>query len=530
MDLKGKLARLSGIGGRSPTGRIVGTPDPVATGPVATGPVPPNAVDASRQLPSALATEAALVGTASSETGGFRPPDPSPVRAVADAAPRGDAGSAPGEASSRVLVPAVAEPAAALTTSSPAEGDDDTDPAVRHAERLKRALQTLRPPSQTTAAAKPTTLLAEARQTPHGLVHVRETLFPAEHRHGRAPVAGALEAAGDLVSALALDPQLAEVDFTRMLLLDTETTGLAGGTGTLPFVVGIGWFDGGRLCVQQFVLRRPGEEMPILRAFEERLQAASCLVTYNGKTFDWPLLRSRFVMNRLKPPAPAPHLDLLHCTRRVFRHRPGGAKLVHIESEVLGHRRVGDVPGDQIPELYFRYLRSGQGHLLTPVLEHNAHDMVLLAALLGELVRQFRDHEGECDPRDRLGYASVAARAGHAARALSFARSAAQHGDDSLSAEALSLAAQISRREGDLASAVAALLKAASVARGERLAKVHLELSKLHEHRLRDLPRALEHARHTIAAEGEDAHRKRVARLERRLGSRPPGGSLPLLP
>ena len=138
------------------------------------------------------------------------------------------------------------------------------------------------------------------------------------------------------MASLALHPGLAGVDFQRMLFLDTETTGLAGGTGTVPFLVGLAWFEGRSLRVHQLFLRRLGEEAPMLRVLAERMAESSCLVTFNGKSFDWPLLRTRFVLNRVPAPAELPHLDLLHCARRVFKHRGSGTRLVHLEEQVLG--------------------------------------------------------------------------------------------------------------------------------------------------------------------------------------------------
>ena len=429
-----------------------------------------------------------------------------------------------------VPVPVTSEPAVSLEpAAAPHEGGGN--------DRLRRQINALtervRPPASVRAEARPAThsapgeLPAEARETPHGRIHVREQVLPPGHRHGMAEVRAALEADPADVAALALDERLASVDLSRMLLLDTETTGLAGGTGTLPFVVGLAWFEGESLRVQQFLLRRPGEEGPILRHFEERLAASSCLVTYNGKTFDWPLLKSRFVMNRLPVPRALPHLDLLHCARRVFRHRTGGAKLVHLEEHVLGHVRVGDVPGADIPELYFRYLRNGNGSLLTPVLDHNAQDMALLPALLGVIARQFRASGREGDPRDQLGYAQVATRARDYDRALAFARAAASSGGRELSAEALALASSLSRRNGESQEAIALLERALGLAGKEAAPSLHLELSKLYEHRARDLGRALQHARHTAPEEGTEAQAKRIARLERKLSRR--DGTLPLL-
>jgi uncharacterized protein len=360
-------------------------------------------------------------------------------------------------------------------------------------------------------------LPAEPRMTPHGLVHIAERVLPPDHHHGSAPVAGACEVEAPLVASLALDPRLAGVDFRRVLYLDTETTGLAGGTGTVPFLVGLAWFEERSLRVQQLFLRRLGEEAPLLRVLAERMAESSGLVTFNGKSFDWPLLRTRFVLNRVPVPAELPHLDLLHCSRRVFKHRGTGTRLVHLEEHILGHRRIGDVDGALIPDLYFRFLRGGSGSALTPVLEHNANDLLLLAALLGELVRRFQASrvDGE-DPRDLLGFAGVAMRAGDHARARAFARAAAA-GGGAVGLEAHTLASRLSRQAGDTEAAVAHLHQALASARGAQAAALHLALSKLYEHALKEPSRALHHARLTAAAEPPEAQRRRLSRLERKL-------------
>jgi uncharacterized protein len=358
---------------------------------------------------------------------------------------------------------------------------------------------------------------AEPRMTAHGLLHVAERLLPPGHRHGRIEVGRAASVEASLVAALALDPALAAVDFRRMLLLDTETTGLSGGAGTLPFLIGLGWFEGDALRLHQLFLRRPGEEGPMLGALSERLGNASCLVTYNGKTFDWPLLRTRFVLNRLPPPSPLPHLDLLHCARRVFRYRAGGARLVHIEESAIGHRRTGDIDGALIPEVYFRFLRTGDGRALARVVEHNAFDLTLLAALLATLVDGFRAGAARGDPRDHLGFADVAARAQDYDRALAFARAAAKAGEGDVLVQALVLTAQLTRRAGDATAAAESLAQALHHAGPADAASIHLALAKLCEHALRDLSRALRHARHTSPAEGSPANRRRVTRLEARI-------------
>ncbi|MFY1828637.1 ribonuclease H-like domain-containing protein, partial [Myxococcus fulvus] len=236
-------------------------------------------------------------------------------------------------------------------------------------------------------------------------------------------------------------------------------------------------------------------------------------------------------------PAELPHLDLLHCARRVFKHRGAGTRLVHMEEQVLGLRRVDDVDGSLIPDLYFRYLRGGDGASLTPVLEHNANDLLLLAALLGEMVRRFRAGDGTAvprdeDPRDLLGFASVALRAGDHARARAFAR-AATRGSGTVGMEAHALASRLARMAGEPEAAADHLHQALLSARGFQAASLHLELTKLYEHSLKDLAAALRHARLSAAAELPEDHRRRIVRLEGRidrstraraldLGARPP--------
>jgi uncharacterized protein YprB with RNaseH-like and TPR domain len=430
-----------------------------------------------------------------------------------------------------------AEPAPVAPASPGPEAPKSQDPRI---EALRRMLGDWAERQDASAgrrravvAPPPGPLPAEPRMTPHGQVHVAERLLPPDHLHGSAPIVGAWDVEAPLVASLALDPRLAGVDFRRVLYLDTETTGLAGGTGTVPFLVGLAWFEERSLRVHQLFLNRLGEEGPMLRVLADRMAESSCLVTFNGKSFDWPLLRTRFVLNRVPVPPELPHLDLLHCSRRVFKHRGSGTRLVQLEEHILGHRRVGDVDGSLIPDLYFRFLRGGSSAALTPVLEHNANDLLLLAALLGELVRRFRTNRAEEeDPRDLLGFAGVAMRAGDYARAQSFARAAAK-GGGTVSVEALTLASQLSRRAGDPESAVALLVQALTSARGTQAAPLHLSLTKLYEHSLKDPTRALHHARLTTTAESPEEQRHRILRLERKLarGARQntlvPGAPLP---
>ncbi|MEE8408921.1 MAG: ribonuclease H-like domain-containing protein [Myxococcota bacterium] len=363
---------------------------------------------------------------------------------------------------------------------------------------------------------EPFGLPGRSTMTDHGRLHVIEETLPPDHCHGSAPVAAALAARGETVAQLALDPSLESVDPSRLLFFDTETTGLSGGTGTLAFVIGLAWFDEGALRVEQLLLTRPGDEEPMLRRLAERLESASALVSYNGKSFDWPLVRTRFVLGQIPMPESPPHLDLLHCVRRVYKHRLRSFRLAEVEHEVLGMRRVGDVDGSEIPTLYWDFLRNGDGYALEPIVEHNANDVIGLAALLGVLACGFQAEVPSGDPRTCFGYAKIFERNKATDRAVAFAR-AASDGPD-VAVEALRFTSALERRRGNPTAAVSALLSALRDAvDGSETAAIHVGLAKLYEHRCRDPARALEHALQTAAAEGTASQQKRIARLERRL-------------
>lgn len=177
----------------------------------------------------------------------------------------------------------------------------------------------------------------------------------------------------------------------QLVYLDTETTGLAGGTGTCAFLIGIGAADGYDFKVRQFFLRDYPEEKAVLTALAEALEPYRGIATFNGKTFDIPLLETRYALARMKSPfARLVHLDLLHPARRLWKLRLETCKLTDLEKDVLGISREGDVSGSEIPGIYFDYLRTGDAQGLQPVFYHNALDILTLAALGVELARIIR--------------------------------------------------------------------------------------------------------------------------------------------
>jgi uncharacterized protein len=203
------------------------------------------------------------------------------------------------------------------------------------------------------------------------------------------------------LAVLANDPALQGLDYRRALFLDTETTGLAGGTGTVAFLVGLGWFDavGGSFITRQLFARNYVEERAMLLSLREEIRGREFLVSFNGKAFDAGLLTTRFIMNRLPNPlAGLPHLDLLHPARRLLSHRLSDRRLCALEASILGFEREGDIPGSEIPQRYFDWLRRRDGRLLADVFEHNRLDVLSLAALAAHLV-ELIDPEGETSRR-----------------------------------------------------------------------------------------------------------------------------------
>src|SRR5882762_228440 len=214
----------------------------------------------------------------------------------------------------------------------------------------------------------------------------------------------------------------------KWLFLDTETTGLAGGTGTYAFLIGLAWWDAGGLQAEQFFMRDFVEEHSLLQELSARVASRPVLVTFNGKSFDWPLLESRFTMTRsITVPKLAAHLDLLHPARAFWKLRLGSVRLVELERHVLdaprlGWRRDDDVSSALIPQFYFDYLRGGPTEPLAGVVRHNQMDLRGLAALFGKINALLSGDNGndeQIDSLDLFGLSKFFQHRGDPARAHS---------------------------------------------------------------------------------------------------------------
>ncbi len=359
-------------------------------------------------------------------------------------------------------------------------------------------------------------------------LQIPDSLFGPDSRVGREPVLPARAVRPTTLARLACDEALLGVDPGTALFLDTETTGLQHGAGTLPFLIGLAWFENDSLRVRQLFLGHPGGEAPLLAELATRIAGASMLVTFNGKSFDWPLLRTRFVLNRMAIPALPPHLDLVHGARRVFKRRPHVGRLKEVEANILGFHRHGDIDGALIPAVYFDWLRRGTRGLLDQVFAHNAQDVVSMAAIASALARRLEAPEANDAAEDLVSIAELAARHHDWEAVERFAGAACELSPAALTmTEALQLRAQAAVRRQRVQQGTEYLEAAThlSGAPAPLIAEVHLSLAKLYEHRLGDFARAAAHAASASSAEHATQAARRRERLARRQVGREPSPS-----
>jgi uncharacterized protein YprB with RNaseH-like and TPR domain len=271
-------------------------------------------------------------------------------------------------------------------------------------------------------------------------VEVVRATFSLEHRHGRCVLGDALE------SLRGRDG----VDLSDTLWLDTETTGLAGGTGTYAFLIGLAYLEGTSLVTEQLLLRRLSGETQLLAELAQRLSRARRLVTFNGQRFDWPILEARFVLARQRLGAFDAHTDLIHAARRLWHRVFGTHRLSVLEAEVLGAPRRGDVAGWEIPTIYVGYLRSTDRATLDPIVAHNRSDLLALVLLHGEVARVLRAPQAAGVPLDWEGIGVLLAREGARASSVDcFERAARTAGDPSERWRVLRRLARAYRAVGD---------------------------------------------------------------------------------
>jgi uncharacterized protein YprB with RNaseH-like and TPR domain len=367
---------------------------------------------------------------------------------------------------------------------------------------------------------------------------VVERMYVPGYRHGSMTLADGLPPSDGVWPRLSLLANRACSD--RLLFVDLETTGIAGGAGTYAFLVGCAWFAGGTFRIRQFFLSSFTAERALLEALGDLGADAGTVVTYNGKSFDVPLIETRFALHRMTSPfGEMPHIDMLHPARRLWRTAerrrdvrqdvPCTCRLTTLEQQLCGYVREGDVAGFEIPARYFRFVHAGDPRPLAAVFEHNRLDLLSLALVTSRAAQLLEDGPAAArTAREALGMGRLYERGGMIREAKSsFARAIGFDGaDEDLRAEALRAYAVVSRRlrhYDDAADAWRRVLGLTACPRPiEREASEALAVH--HEHRRRDFVSARDFTMRLLNVDESVTRRQaatyRLARLEKKLESR----------
>lgn len=322
---------------------------------------------------------------------------------------------------------------------------------------------------------------------------ISETCWQAEHFHDMEEFPWHEEVDEATVMLMQQEPMPAPLNIHRILYLDTETTGFLG-AGTVAFMVGVGWLTDEGFTVRQYVMRDYPEELALLRELEALLERFDVVCTFNGRTFDLPLLKTRFLMNRMRTDClEKPHIDLLHIARRVFRLRLQSCNLGHLEEAILGQTRIHDLPGSEAPQRYFAYLKTGEFHLLDEVLTHNEQDIASLCTLLAHMCHVYRAPEHLSHAEDVLSMGVALERMRHpeeARRCYHLVSMGKYH------AQGQMRLAQSLRRSGQREDAREVWLQ--MIERREGGVRPYIELAKHYEHVEKNFGMALSLTRQAI--------------------------------
>ena len=360
----------------------------------------------------------------------------------------------------------------------------------------------------------------EVLENPFGKYFLHERFYSGEARHGCYEIGHLAEMPGAWLEGIS-NKEIPAHDPRRWAFLDTETTGLAGGAATCAFLIGIGTIEDGGFRVRLFFMRDYDEEPAMLYAVAEFLQWYDVLVTYNGKSYDAPLIDTRYKLKRQKNPLERMHhLDLLHGARRLWKLRMENCRLMHLEEEVLGFFREGDLSGELIPYYYFEYLRTRQSFKLVPMFHHNVMDIVTLACLSGIVLPVFAAPDDASLPHgeDLLGIARWLRRLGEHERALGIYRRSIEAGllDTELFAARWE-SAMIEKKLGNHDSKIEILDDLTQVENDFQVA-AYEELAKHFEHRERNYSRAAALTSQALKLKCSDELKHREQRIKRKLG------------
>lgn len=362
-------------------------------------------------------------------------------------------------------------------------------------------------------------LSGEEVSTVAGVHFETRRVWERHRRHGSIDISDLLTLPHDLLDPISGGTVNACCP-TKWAYLDTETTGLAGGSGTYAFLIGVGHITAAGFELRQFFMRDYGEEASLLTRLTEFLSGFDVLITYNGKTYDQPLLETRYRMARMRIPFDRlQHLDLLFGARRLWKYRFDSCRLVELENRILGVEREGDLPGEMIPYIYFDYLRSREAWRLAPILHHNALDILTLACLTAVVPLAFHSPERAqlTHGAEIAGLARWFQQAEQYDRAAELFRRAIQskHIRDEVLFRAMWDLACLEKKLGNADAALALFTDLTACPNAFR-SDAYEELAKHYEHREKNFGMALEMTRSALNLDDCPALRKREQRLQKR--------------
>lgn len=345
-------------------------------------------------------------------------------------------------------------------------------------------------------------LEGEEVTTPLGAAYRIQRSFPRDYQHGPVRLEDLLVFDATLASEVARQPSLARANMQGLLFLDTETTGLAGGAGTLAFLVGVGSFTEEEFRLRQYFLRDPADEAAMLQALEEDLEQASGLVTFNGQAFDLPLLEARYVigLRQRRGLLTLPHFDLLPASRRLWARALPDCSMASIEQHVLHLRRSeDDIPGALIPALYLDFLRTGALGGMRRVVYHNRMDVLSLVSVATQiLVRHQPGDPARLSPAEALAVGRWHQRAGRVDPAEQALRAAVAGSEGPLRVEALRRLTEYFKRAGRAPDALAGWAEWHDRAPADPTPCI--ELAKYYEWQARDVAQATHWTKEALTA------------------------------
>jgi hypothetical protein len=402
-----------------------------------------------------------------------------------------------------------------LTSISKPRGEAQSEAISELRQRLDRLLEPKKVYGKRQILPLEELIHGEILSTPDGDVFQTKESFAPHFRYGEMTLSEILDIPTYPAHLLLRDERFREMDLRKVLFLDTETTGLAGGTGTFAFMIGLGFFDGDHFHIHQFFMRDYSEERACLSAFREILDAFQFLITFNGRHYDIPLLDTRFILSRLPSRIrEMPNFDLLYPSRRLWKGAYENCRLVTLESRLLGMERVDDVPSEWIPSLYFDYVRTGDGVKIHRVFYHNQMDILSMVALAGRIHLAYHDPHA-AQPRKGIEHFALGrlfCEHGHPEKAVPCFEIALKRCEDHLSWEVMRWLSTALKKTGRSDRARSLWEEMASWPY-QNDSFPYVELAKYHEHRLKDFGKAIQYVE--TALERTPLHQRREIELLR---------------